>query len=255
MIEVRSSAGEVRVERRDLRQGALGLAGAIMQNITHIAPAVAAFFFTQFVVAYAGAHSVIAYLIGVIVVLGLGICLANLARNFPVGRRLLHLHQPHGQPARRASSRRWTFIFYSPMITGPICAFFGFIMQHQLKAAYGIDLKWWIFPLVFIPLISLLMYRGITLSIRVIVLLGTLEMLIVLALALSGLADPGPGGFTFRVFDPGFNPGHLAFAAGGFAFAVVFSVQGLTGWEAAIPLAEETSNPAATSRGRPSARS
>ena len=41
------------------------------------------------------------------------------------------------------------------------------------------------------------------------------------------------------MFDPGFNPGHLA-TASGFALAIVFSVQGLTGWESAVPLAEET---------------
>ena len=53
MTEVAAaSVGEVHVERRDLRQGALGLPGAIMQNITHIAPAVAAFFFTQFVATF-----------------------------------------------------------------------------------------------------------------------------------------------------------------------------------------------------------
>jgi len=64
----------------------------------------------------------------------------------------------------------------------------------------------------------------------------------VLALGLSGLISPGPGGFTVRVFDPGFNPGHLATATG-FALAIVFSVQGLTGWESAVPLAEETASP------------
>ena len=29
----------------------------------------------------------------------------------------------------------------------------------------------------------------------------------------------------------------------GFSLAIVFTVQGLTGWEAAVPLAEETENP------------
>ena len=38
----------------DLKPGAVGLAGAIMQNVTHIAPAIAAFFFTQTLVGFAG---------------------------------------------------------------------------------------------------------------------------------------------------------------------------------------------------------
>jgi amino acid transporter len=60
----------------------------------------------------------------------------------------------------------------------------------------------------------------------------------VLALALTGFINPGDGGVTLGVFDPGKIP-----AFEGFALAVVFSVQGLTGWEAAAPLAEETSDP------------
>ena len=66
-----------------LKAGSLRLTGALMQNITHIAPAIAAFFFTPFVVSLAGAHSVLAYAIGVVVVFGLGVCLTQLAKNFP----------------------------------------------------------------------------------------------------------------------------------------------------------------------------
>ena len=43
-------------------------------------------------------------------------------------------------------------------------------------------------------------------------------------------------------FSPSFNPGDIATGAG-FFVAVVLTVQGLTGWEAAVPLAEETENP------------
>jgi amino acid transporter len=78
--------------------------------------------------------------------------------------------------------------------------------------------------------------------VRTIVVVGALEFLIVLALGLFGLLSPGPGGFTLRSFDYSFNPGNIA-TASGFALAVVFTVQGLTGWEAAVPLAEETENP------------
>ena len=67
-------------------------------------------------------------------------------------------------------------------------------------------------PLIAIPVIAVLGFYGIKLSVRVIVILGGLEFLIVLALGLSGLISPGPGGFTVRAFDPGFNPGHLATA-------------------------------------------
>ena len=50
-------ASGVWVAETKLKAGSLRLSGAIMQNITHIAPAIAAFFFTPFVVSLAGAHS------------------------------------------------------------------------------------------------------------------------------------------------------------------------------------------------------
>lgn len=233
--------GEVYVAKTELRAGVLNLVDAVFQNITHIAPAIAGFFFTQFVVSLAGAHAPFAYLIGVLVVVGLGICLAILAKRFPSAGGYFTYISRTVHP-RVGFLSGWTFIFYSPIVTGPVCAFFGFIMEAQLKEAYDVTFHWWIFPLVAIPVITLFMLIGIQLSIRTIVILGVLEMLIVFALALSGLADPGPGGFTFSVFDPSFNPGEIA-TASGLALAVVFSVQGLTGWEAAVPLAEETENP------------
>ena len=76
-------SGKDYVAVTDLKRGAVGLAGAIMQNITHIAPAIAAFFFTQTLVTNAGGQAPLAYLIGLIIVIPLGVCLMELARKFP----------------------------------------------------------------------------------------------------------------------------------------------------------------------------
>src|SRR2546430_12580274 len=75
--------GQVWVAKTELKPGAVGLTGAIMQNVTHIAPAIAAFFFTATIVGYAGGHAPLAYLLGFIVVLALGMCLVQLAKKFP----------------------------------------------------------------------------------------------------------------------------------------------------------------------------
>ena len=224
-----------------LKAGSLRLTGALMQNITHIAPAIAAFFFTPFVVSLAGAHSVLAYAIGVVVVFGLGVCLTQLAKNFPsAGGYFTYISRTIGP--RMGFLSAWTFIFYAPIVSGPVAAYFGFILENELKASYNFDFPWWATTLILIPLITLMMYLGIVVSVRLLVVLGTLEILIILALAITGLANPGSGGSAFQVFNPGFNPGHIA-TASGFALAIVFSVQGLTGWEGAVPLAEETQNP------------
>ncbi len=236
------SGDSVYVAQTDLAPGAIGLTGAIMQNITHIAPAIAAFFFTATIVSFAGAHAPLAYFIGFLIVLALGMCLVQLAKRFPsAGGYFTYISRTLGP--RMGFLTGWMFSFYSPVVAGPTLAFFGYIFQGELEANYGWTwFQWWMLVLVGLPLIALAGYLGIALSIKAILVLGIFEFLVVFALAAWSLVNPGPGGFTFQTFSYGFDPSGLA-TASGFALAIVFTVQGLTGWEAAVPLAEETENP------------
>jgi amino acid transporter len=234
--------GQVYVAETALASGSVGLTGAVMQNVTHIAPAIAAFFFTATIVNFSGAHAPLAYFIGFLIVLALGQCLVQLAKKFPsAGGYYTYVSRTLG--ARLGFLTGWMFTFYSPIVAGPLFAYFGLILEDELKTNYSVTwFHWWMLVIVGIPLIALVGYMGIALSVRAIVIVGAMEFLIVLALGLWGLFDPGPGGFTFQSFSYGFNPGGIA-TASGFSLAIVFTVQGLTGWEAAVPLAEETENP------------
>lgn len=233
---------QVWVVKTDLHPGAVRLSGAIMQNVTHIAPAIAAFFFTQTIVSFAGAHAPLAYLIGFLIVLALGMCLVQLAKRFPsAGGYYTYVSRTIGP--RLGFLTGWVYALYSPIVAGPALAFLGLIFQGEFQANYHVTwFHWWMLVIVGLPLIALAGYLGISLSVRTIIIVGAVEFLIVLFLGLWGLADPGPGGFTLQSFSYGFNPGNIA-TSSGFALAVVFTVQGLTGWEAAVPLAEETENP------------
>ena len=75
-----SSASRVQT---DLKPESLGLVAVTMQAITHIAPAIAALFFTQFLVTLSGVTAPLAYLIGVLVVLMLGNTLIQFSRQLP----------------------------------------------------------------------------------------------------------------------------------------------------------------------------
>jgi amino acid transporter len=235
-------AGEVYVAKTDLKSGAVGLTGAVMQNVTHIAPAIAAFFFTQTLVANAGAQAPLAYLLGFFIVLALGACLVQLAKRFPsAGGYYTYVSRTVGP--RLGFLTSWMFVFYSPIVAGPSLAFLGAILQGEFQSNYGWTwFHWWIAVVIGLPLIAAAGYLGISFSIESIVVVGAAEFLIVLGLGISGLVDPGVGGFTFSAFSFGFNPGGLATTSGLFT-AIVLTVQGLTGWEAAAPLAEETENP------------
>ena len=51
--DVVEKPGEAWVAETPLRAGAIGLTGAVMQNVTHIAPAIAVVFFTATIIGYA----------------------------------------------------------------------------------------------------------------------------------------------------------------------------------------------------------
>src|SRR5690349_5099469 len=241
--EVVEKPGEEWIAETPLSAGAVGLAGAVMQNVTHIAPAIAAFFFTATIVSFSGAHAPLAYFLGFLVVLALGMCLVQLAKKFPsAGGYYTYVSRTLGP--RLGFLTGWMYVLYSPIVAGPALAFLGLILEGEFQANYQVTwFHWWMLVIVGLPLIALAGYYGISFSIRTIAIVGAMELLIVLALGPWGLADPGPGGFTFHTFTCGFNPGGIVVTGGGFFLAIVLSVQGLTGWEAAVPLAEETENP------------
>ena len=227
-----------------LKPETLGLVSVTMQAITHIAPAIAALFFTQFLVTLSGLTAPLAYLLGVVVVLMLGNTLIQFSRQLPsAGGYYTYVSRSLG--ARAGFLTSWMFILYSPMAGGVVSGFFGFIAAGELKASYGWDLPWlwWVSIIVVGSIVAALQYRGIELSARTLLITGGAEILIVLALAITGFAKPGSGGVSLSEFNPGNIGVGTAFGFSGFTLAIVLAVQGLTGWEAAAPLAEETKDP------------
>ena len=238
-----TTAGQMPV-KTDLKAGTLGLVSVTMQAITHIAPAIAALFFTQFLVTLSGVTAPLAYFIGVLVVLMLGNTLIQFSRQLPsAGGYYTYVSRSLG--SRVGFLTAWMFILYSPMAGGVVSGFFGFIAAGELKASYGWDVPWlwWVSVIVVGSIVAALQYRGIELSARTLLITGGAEILIVLALAITGFLNPGPGGFSVAPFNPGNIGVGTAFGFAGFTLGIVLAVQGLTGWEAAAPLAEETKDP------------
>ena len=230
-----------------LKAGAIGFGGATMQAVATIAPAIAGLFFTQYVVSLTGVTAPLAYVLGVCIVLMLGSTLVQLSKHMSSAGGYYTFVSKAINP-RVGFLTAWMYVFYNPLCAGPIYAYFGYLLSQELKTQYSINAPylWWLCVIVGAPFVAFLAWRGLALSVRVLVGLGLLEMGIVFALALSGFISPGPGGDNLSSWVPSHS-----LSGEGFALAVVFSLQGLTGWEAAAPLAEETSNPRRNIRGPP----
>ena len=124
-----TTAGRIQTE---LKPDSLGLVSVTMQAITHIAPAIAALFFTQFLVTLSGLTAPLAYLIGVVVVLMLGNTLIQFSRQLPsAGGYYTYVSRSLG--ARAGFLTSWMFILYSPMAGGVVCERPG-VEVHRVSA-------------------------------------------------------------------------------------------------------------------------
>ena len=68
--------------------------------------------------------------------------------------------------------------------------------------------------------------------------LAAVEVGVFVALMISGLVSPGPGGFNVDSFNPGNIP-----SGNGLYLGIVFTILALSGFESVAPLGEETENP------------
>jgi amino acid transporter len=220
-----------------LRAAAIGFPEVLMQSITQIAPALALLLTIGFNTGLAGSAAPMTYLVAFIIVLSLTVPLGELARVFPsAGGYHTYISAVLGK--RTGFLAAWVYSSIAPMAPAAIGAYASYLMAGDLRTEYGIHLAWWILYLAMIAAVGLAAYRGIELSGKLMVALGVAEMTIVAALSLWGLARPGAGG----VSGAGFNPAS-ATSGHGFYLAVVFSIFGFTGWEAAIAVGEESKDP------------
>jgi hypothetical protein len=77
-----TAAEEVYVAETELKAGALGFWGGMIQAVTHIAPGLNILLGLTFIVSFAGVNAPIAYIIGGLICLGVAIVLTQLAKQF-----------------------------------------------------------------------------------------------------------------------------------------------------------------------------
>lgn len=226
-----------RASATELRAGALKFPAVLMQGITHIAPAVGLALSIQFVTSNAGVTAPLAYAIAVLIILTLGVSLSQLAQHIPSAGGYYTYIARTVHP-RAGLLTAWLYLLYDPAATAINIAFMGFFFERTMRSEYGLWCPWWLFFVLSTAVLTFFVYRGVTLSSEVMVFLGAAEILIVVVLSVFGLIHPGPGGVNADSYLPSRAPG-----MGGLALAVIFSIFSVNGFDAVIPLAEESENP------------
>src|SRR5580658_7809216 len=221
-----------------LRRNALGLPQVVFQGITHIAPSINVVFTFPVIALKAGPDMPISFLLTTIVCVFIANTVSQFSRYLPSSGGY-YSFATRGLGARSGFMTTWSYLIYD--IIGPAGAigFLGYLCSNTIQDATGTDVPWWIFALAAFAIVWGLTHYGIKLSMRTTALFGGIELLIMLALALTFLVHPGHGSHFSAPLNISNAPHHW----GGILAGMVFSVLALSGFEAPAPLAQETKRP------------
>jgi len=233
--DVKASQGTIGTE---LRTNAIGIPGILMQGIATIAPSFAILASFVFIVSFAGLSTPWAFLFGG-VLLGLqALNASQLARVFPSAGGWYTWIARAFDPRAGFFAGVLFSVWLPPVATLTLSYLSYTVLEPNIKSYYGVTIPWWIWVLACLALVIYFSYQGITISEKALIITGSIEIVIMVALAISGLVSAGPGGFNFAPL----NPGHFSLASNLF-LGIVFSIFAFSGWESTGPMAEESKNP------------
>ena len=135
-------------QTESLRANALSFSAVLTQGITHIAPAMGLVVAVQFVTTMAGTASPLAYLIAFLIVLVLGVCLAQLALHLPsAGGYYTYVSRSLNPKAGFLAA--WMFFLYDPLTGAVNLAYLGFLLQTTLKMEAHVTCPWYVVYVIF----------------------------------------------------------------------------------------------------------
>jgi amino acid transporter len=236
-VEVSAPRHETRLER-----GALGEVPVLFQALTAAGPAVGVAASLVFAATYAGAATPLTAILTTVAILFIAVSMGQMGRHLPsAGGLYTYTTAGFGKPIGFLVS--WALSFAYILDAPLIFLLFAYLAQANMTTHLNAPTWVWVpILLATIVVVSTLVFRGIKLSARLGVILGILELLIFLALAMTLMFKAGSHN-TLHVFTPGSSP------SGGIGpvFAgMIFGILAFVGFDAAAPIAEEAQNPRRT---------
>src|SRR5467141_5428060 len=225
-----------------LQKDAIGLAPVLFQSITHMAPAAAVAFSIIFAVTYAGGATPLAVLLALVACLMVAISIGQLARHLPSAGGL-YTYAARGLHPTAGFFVAWGFMLAEPIVAPLLYLIFGNVISVFLTNHFNTPIWLWA-PFAAAAGIGVwvLVYRGVHISTQTGVFLGPFEIIVFLALAITLIIAAGSKN-TLSVFSPTTGNTH---GLGSVFAGMVYTVLAFIGFEASLPLAEETRDPRRT---------
>jgi amino acid transporter len=225
-----------------LERNAIGLTEVLFQSITHMAPAVAVALSIGFATGAAGGNTPLAVVLALVACLFTAFSIGELAKHLPSAGGM-YTYVGNGLGSFAGWLMAWAFLLAEPLVAPILFAAFGFYGSSLLDQLFGIksDILWLPLAVLCAAIVWFLTYRGISISTRTGVVLGSIEIIIFVAVSALLIVNAG-GKNTVSVFVPGSDGLKPALQG------MVFCLLAFVGFEAAAPLGEEARDPKRTIR-------
>lgn len=233
----------------------LGLPDVIAQSISVIAPAMSGAFLTYLASTKAGGATPLAYLLGTLAMLCVGLVVAQFAREL-ASAGSLYTYVTHGFNRFAGFLAGWSYVGAFLILGGAVLAGFGFFMSALIQSITEstAPIEWYWFFLVGLVACALLSMFNVSLSTRSQLLFAvlTITAMVVVSLIVVGIGSPDTSvldgatpveGAGASVDWSAFSPGGAGVTWTGIFFGLSFAMLSFTGAEASATLAEETRDP------------
>src|SRR4051812_45157234 len=185
-----------------LRRNAVGLTGAVIMSAAIMGPAVSTFFNPQFSMPFSGEATPFVYLACLIAILIAASGIVEMARELPsAGAFYTYVTRGLGP---RAGFVTGGLMFAAYALLPPAeVGLIGSYLQSTFRAELDVNIPWWLIGLVPAALMVFLAFEGIRSSLRTALILFSVEVCIVLLLALIIVAKGGHDGLSAHPLNPG----------------------------------------------------
>src|SRR3954465_331445 len=221
-----------------LRRNATGLTGAVIMSAAIMGPAVSTFFNPQFSMPFSGEATPFVYLACLIATLIAASGIVAMARELPSAGAFSTYGARGLGPRAGFVTGGLMFVAYALLPPAEV-GLIGSYLQSTFRTEFDANIPWWIIGLIPAGLMVFLAFEGIRSSLRTALVLFSVEVAIVLALAVIIVVQGGADGLTLHPLTPGASSHGFSGLTTGFVFAALSFV----GFEAAATLGDEVTEP------------
>jgi amino acid transporter len=158
----------------------------VFQGVTHIAPATNIVFTFPIIALKAGPVMPLSFLLSTIVCLFIGNTVSQFSRYVPSSGGY-YSFATGGLGNRSGFMATWSYLIYEIFGAAGSTGFLAYLMSDMLRMQFHVNLSWWFLAVATMALIWAFTHHGVQISARFTAVLGGLELVIMLALAITFL--------------------------------------------------------------------